>query len=143
MSKSFDLRETSSHSPEQSGRSGHYSVSKMPCRSDQGLNRIIMRELEQEGLSSSVGPVWTMDAVYRETHEKVMKYRDQGVLAVEMEISALMTVASYRSVKMAGLLTVSDELFEPKWRRGFSDPSLRKASHLTGKMVLDLVTSLD
>jgi hypothetical protein len=30
-----------------------------------------------------------------------------------------MTLAVYRSVKLSGLLVVSDELFQLKWHRGF------------------------
>ena len=35
------------------------------------------------------GPVWSTDAIFRETRDKVSHYQDQGVLAVEMELSAL------------------------------------------------------
>lgn len=125
------------------GTSGHYPVAKQQCESDQGLNRMLRTALDQEGLAFSEGPVWTTDAVYRETKEKVKRYQAQGVLAVEMEISALMTVACYRSVKLAALLTVSDELFDLRWRRGFSNPSLKKTSHAAGKALLDLVASLN
>lgn len=63
---------------------------------------------------------------------------DQGILAVEMEISALMTVAIYRSIAMAGLLVVSDELFQLKWRPGFSNSLLKKSSRAAGKVLLRL-----
>jgi len=118
------------------GTSAHYPIGDRPVRSDLKLNRMLESALKQGGVPFSMGPVWTTDAPYRETPEKVKTYADLGVLAVEMEMSALMTVALYRSVAMAGLLVVSDELFDLKWRRGFSDPSLRQSSRAAGRVLL-------
>jgi len=67
------------------------------------------------------GTIWTTDAVYRETREKVEKYQKQGVLAVEMEVSALYSVARFRDVELSAMLVVSDELSAFKWRPGFRD----------------------
>ena len=98
--------------------------------------------LEQQGLTFTKGEIWTTDAIYRETPEKVRKYRKKGILAVEMEISALLTVAAYRSVSLTGLLVVSDELFDLKWRPGFSDSLLKKNTRLAGELLLRLSESL-
>lgn len=65
------------------------------------------------------GAVWTTDAVYRETRHQVTAHQQNGVLAVEMEISALYSVAQFRGVDLAGLLVVSDELSSLSWRPGF------------------------
>jgi len=51
-------------------------------------------------------------------------------------------VAAYRSVSLAGLLVVSDELFDLKWRPGFSDPLLKKNTRLAGELLLRLSESL-
>jgi nucleoside phosphorylase len=82
--------------------------------------------------------VWTTDAPYRETASKVNTYRERGVLAVEMELSALMTLAVYRSVKLAGLLVVSDEVFALKWHRGFSSPVFKKRCERAGNLLIKL-----
>ena len=47
-----------------------------------------------------------------------------GALAVEMEMSALMGVAKFRSVALAALLVVSDILRPTGWKPGFSDRRL-------------------
>ena len=65
-------------------------------------------------------------------------YRGKEVLAVEMEMSALMTVAIYRSVKLSGLLVVSDELFDLKWHRGFSSPLFKKRCEQAGNLLVKL-----
>jgi len=100
------------HAIAEEGTSRHYPIGdRKPC-TDQELNRILERTLEQEGLPFRKGMVWTTDAPYRETASKVKTYREKKVLAVEMEMSALMTLAIYRSVKLSGLLVFSDELFD-------------------------------
>ena len=59
-----------------------------------------------------------------------------------MEISALMTIALYRSIAIAGLLVVSDEIFDFRWRPGFSNPLVKRNSHAAGKVLLSLANSL-
>ncbi|MCD4716648.1 MAG: nucleoside phosphorylase [Desulfobacterales bacterium] len=120
------------------GTSAHYPIPDRTLESNAKLNSTLEQALKKQGLPFSRGPVWTTDAVYRETPEKVRAYQNQGILAVEMEMSALMTVAIYRSVSMAGLLVVSDELFDLKWRPGFSDPLLKKNSRAAGQILLRL-----
>ena len=124
------------------GTSNHYPLKNRGIKSNTELNNMLEAALIKHGLPFSKGTVWTTDAPYRETPDKVKAYKNQGVLAVEMEISALMTVALYRSVAMAGLLAVSDELFDLKWRPGFSNPLLKKNSRAAGEIMLRLASSL-
>jgi len=78
-------------------------------------------ELRQAMLSKSVpfteGTTWTVDAIYRETVEEALAYREEGVVTVEMEAAALFTIAEVRGVEIASLFTVSDHLLaESEWR---------------------------
>ena len=124
------------------GTSAHYPIPGHDIISDPGMNRLLGEALKEKGLPFSSGPVWTTDALYRETREKVKAYQDLGILAVEMEFSALMTLAIYRSVKMAGLLAVSDELYDLVWRPGFSSPLLREKSRAACEVMLNLACTL-
>ncbi|KPJ76909.1 MAG: hypothetical protein AMJ54_09985 [Deltaproteobacteria bacterium SG8_13] len=72
------------------------------------------------------GPVWSTDAIFRETRDKILHYQQQGVLAVEMELSALFTVGQYRGVEVGGILVVSDELSTLTWRPGFKEERFEK-----------------
>ena len=81
------------------------------------------------------GKIWTTDAVYRETREKVAQYQKQGVLAVEMEVSALFSVAQFRQVELGALLVVSDELSSFKWRPGFKDDRFIAGQQIACRMV--------
>ena len=95
--------------------------------------------LEKHSLPYRYGKVWTIDAPYRETIEKIKMYMNTGIMGVEMELSALMTVAAYREIRLSGLLLISDELFDLKWRPGFSSPLLKKRSRQAGNLILDLL----
>jgi uridine phosphorylase len=75
------------------------------------------------------GTVWSTDAIYRETREKVAYHQSSGVLAVEMEFSALVAAGLFRGVDVAGVLVVSDELGSFTWRPGFKDERFKKARH--------------
>ncbi len=124
------------------GTSKHYPVGHEAPESDSGLNRMLEASIRDRGRTFTKGEIWTTDAIYRETPEKVRAYRDQGVLAVEMEMSALLTVAAYRSVALTALLVVSDELFDLKWKPGFSNPLLKDSTRLAGGLLLNLVENL-
>lgn len=125
------------------GTSRHYPIGRERPETSDELNQMLEEGLKGKGRSFTKGTIWTTDAPYRETPAKVKGYQKRGVLAVEMEMSALMTLAIYRGVKLAGLLVVSDELFDLKWNPGFSSPELEKTSRLAGEVLLGLVASLN
>jgi len=96
--------------------------------------------LLKRGLHALKGPVWTTDALYRETPSKIRAYRTLGAVAVEMELSALMSIAVFRSVALAALLVVSDVLSPTGWHPGFSDPRLAQSSRAAGSVVTALAS---
>ena len=124
------------------GTSKHYPLAGETPRADPGLNRILAGAIAHGGRESVEGNIWTTDAIYRETPEKVRRFQKLGVLAVDMEMSALLTVAAYRSSALTALLVVSDELFNLKWQPGFSDPRLKESTRLAGDLLLDLSKTL-
>ena len=123
------------------GTSQHYDIGGIPRVAAVKLSGMIEDALNKNGRAFSKGGVWTTDAPYRETPEKVGFYQKRGLLAVEMELSALMTVALYREVELGGLLVVSDELFDLKWHTGFSNPKLKRSSRFAGELLMQLVAS--
>lgn len=72
------------------------------------------------------GPVWSTDALYREFRGKAVHYAAEGDLGVDMETSALMTVAAVRGVDVGIILTVSDHIFDPQWGNIFGTPGFNK-----------------
>jgi purine-nucleoside phosphorylase len=83
--------------------------------------------MKQEGLPYRQGPIWTTDAPYRETIDKLKELQAQGVLGVDMETSAVFTVSTFRGIEAAALLIVSDDLSKMTWRHGFRDPKFLQA----------------
>lgn len=69
------------------------------------------------------GVSWTIDAPYRETIPEVRKYRDEGVITVEMEAAALFALGEYRNVDVACIFTISDHLNldEQEWESYFDE----------------------
>ncbi len=84
--------------------------------------------------------VWSTDALFRETRDKVVEYSRIGVLGVDMESTALMTVAAYRKVKLAVIAAVSDELYGEEWRKGFGTRKLRRTKKIVVKAALNTIT---
>ncbi|MBU4260874.1 MAG: nucleoside phosphorylase [Proteobacteria bacterium] len=109
------------------GTSAHYPLATGPA-ADEDLRRQLATFLQQEGYPVQEGPIWTTDAPFRETRQKVQEYGRQGIMAVDMEFSALSTVATYRSVNLAAAMLVSDELHHEAWRPIFASKVFKKKS---------------
>jgi uridine phosphorylase len=62
-----------------------------------------------EGLDFHEGKTVSTDAAFRQTVSKELRWRQEGVLAVEMEMSALLTVARYHTIPAVSLLVISDK----------------------------------
>ena len=124
------------------GTSHHYPIDEKKRHTNGELNGMIEKSLQEKGYSFRRGLVWTTDAPYRETPAKIKVYQKRGVLAVEMEMSALITLAVFRKVKIAGLLVVSDEMSGLKWQPGFTSPVLKQRSRFAGQLLLELIESL-
>ena len=95
--------------------------------------------LEDSHCQFHEGTVWTTDAIYRETRSAVAAHRGNGVLAVDMEISALCSVARFRAVELAAILVVSDELSSLSWRPGFKHPQFLQSRQTVGGLVKKLL----
>ncbi len=107
------------------GTSKHYSGVE-PAPSSLLLGSL-KSTLASTGLSLHEGRVWTTDAPFRETHAKVRNFQSDGVLAVDMETSALFSVSRFRGVELAVVLVVSDDLSSFKWVHGFREPAFHES----------------
>lgn len=88
------------------------------------------------------GAVWTTDGVFRETPAKVRDFRNKGAVVVEMELSALLSAASFYDLSLTGALAVSDELFTGNWRPGFKDKTFSSARERMVRAVAALVEKM-
>ncbi len=97
------------------GTSYHYVRASKYAYPSGPLTARLRRGLESRGVQVRTGASWTVDAAYRETVRELRTYRKEGVLTVEMEASALFTIARVSGVEAAALFTVSDILDETGW----------------------------
>jgi len=120
------------------GTSAHYPVGS-PCPRPSGR---VLGAIEESLVECSVpfqrGAVWTTDAPYRETGEKVVLFQGQGVLGVEMEVSALFTVAAFRQIDMGALLVVSDDLSSLRWKPGITSTAFKGARKMAGQVIASM-----
>jgi uridine phosphorylase len=117
------------------GTSAHYPLPG-PARPDEALSEALAGGLNRLGAAFTSGRVWTTDAPYRETRDRVARHSADGVICVDMETSALMTVARFRQLAWSGLLVVSDELWGEDWRPGFKSRELKEGLRTAARAVL-------
>ncbi len=126
------------------GTSRHYMDlrGELPTvHADTRLTAKLSEALGTAGLDVRAGAtIWTTDAIYRETPEKVAWYKDKGACAVDMECSALFAAAAFRKIPIAALLVVSDSLAraDGTWDPGF----YKKRFKTTRKQVCGLAVEL-
>jgi uridine phosphorylase len=95
----------------------------------------IRHMLDPENTRLHAGAVWTTDAIFRETPDKIRRYQAEGALAVDMEMSALFSAAHYRGVDIGGILVVSDELSSLHWLPGFKTEAFASGRSLACEMI--------
>jgi len=110
------------------GVSAHYPL-PAKAEADPTMGAAIMASLRGAGHTCCQGPLWTTDAPYRELPSKIKKFADQGIMGVDMEFSALCTVAAFRQIDLAAVLLVSDELYHESWQPGYTSKTFKKKSH--------------
>ena len=80
-----------------------------PC-ADFGLLQGAWQAARARGLNVRVGPILTSDSFYQDVEDPWGIWREHGVLAIEMESTALYTIAAAHGVRALSILTVSDQL---------------------------------
>lgn len=117
------------------GTSYHYLPPHVPCGVSQDLLGVIKKDLK--GTSFVEGGVWTSDAPFRETTDKVCRFAEEGVLAVEMECTALMAIAIARRVDFVAALVITDQLFGGEWIQGFAREEVIRSQDLLCRKLAD------
>lgn len=71
------------------------------------------------------GKAWTTDAVYMETREHVRRRKEEGCLAVEMELAGVQAVCDYYGFELYDFLATGDVVDQPE----YNPEGLREANH--------------
>lgn len=129
------------------GTSPHYLPEKRGEKSHTGggyakpsdtIVDCIRKGLKEQKLDFHQGAIWTTDAVFRETPEKVKYYQKREILAVEMEMSALFTAGKFHGVKVGGILVVSDSVSDYTWRKGFKNLKFQTSRKALSEVIAHL-----
>ncbi len=89
-----------------------------------------------------VGPIASADIFYDPDKDRMPRWAELGVLAVEMEASVLFTLGALRKVQTGCLLTVSDlDLVSKTGSRRIPDAQLRTAVDEMIELALEVITS--
>ena len=124
------------------GTSKHYDQEENGVsRPSSHILKNTKKALIKAGLAFYEGIIWSTDAIYRETPEKVRYYQGKDILAVEMELSALFTVGKFRNVQMGGILVVSDELSTLTWRPGFREKRFKESRKAVIEVIKEIILS--
>jgi uridine phosphorylase len=124
------------------GTSHHYLPPDWEVAPSSDLCAALRSAADRVGVELKEGVVWTTDAPYRETVAKVEVHRASGVMAVEMETSAVLALAAYRNVSAASLLVVSDELFGKEWRPGMHEDRFKEGCEAARRLAAEACGAL-
>ena len=88
--------------------------------------------LEQCSFNIHDGGIWSTDAPFLESAEKIKHYAHLGAIAVEMEYAAVARLARIHKIKLGAIFIVSDrfavsEHGEYSWESGFKSRQLRNS----------------
>jgi purine-nucleoside phosphorylase len=101
------------------GVSHHYAPGYRYALPSSDLTNEIRRVLAQRSVNYREGTTWTIDALFRETREEALAYRDEGIVTVDMEAAALFVVGDVLGVEVSSLFSVSDHLLASNsWQLG-------------------------
>jgi len=95
------------------GTSYHYQIASDFI--DIPHHDVISKTLDDLHVEYAKGYTWTTDAFYRETEEIFQERKNQGCIAVEMEISAVQAFANLRHVHLYTFIYGADNLDTTKW----------------------------
>ena len=103
------------------GTSYHYQPVSDEISLDPHGVEVIESVFKDKGLDYLKGKIWTTDAPYRETRDKIRRRKEQGCIAVEMECAALVAAARLRNVMFAQFVYACDNLDAKVWdQRGLT-----------------------
>ncbi|UCG04176.1 MAG: hypothetical protein JSW11_09350 [Candidatus Heimdallarchaeota archaeon] len=116
------------------GTSHHYLPTHAPSLPSIEMTNDLSDFFLSRGISCTKGKICSTDAPFRETFNLVNQLRQKEVIAIEMEIAAAFAIASFRNVKAAAMVIISDELKGDQWSKfqpdQYSDTFLASFNYL-------------
>jgi uridine phosphorylase len=124
------------------GTSPHYVRDDALIVPDRNLSDRIGSIFREENIPFTTGGTWTIDAFFRETKEKRDRYAEEGIIAVEMECSAVFAFGVFRKIRTCSVLIVSDNL-SGEWKPEFASDRIKDSFGKTGKALIEKMTEFE
>lgn len=97
------------------GVSYHYAAPSRYIHTDPGVTDRIARCLDEREISYLRGLVWTTDAIFRETGDRIALRRKEGAKIVEMEQAGCIAVARFRGFDYGAIIYGGDDVASDEW----------------------------
>lgn len=97
------------------GTSFHYAPPSDEIEVNSKYKEDFCALLNEFGCNYTMGKVWTTDAFYRETKEKVARRKAEGCICVDMECSAAAALAQFREKEVFQFFYAADNLDQESW----------------------------
>ena len=97
------------------GFSYQYIPASRVIRTDETVTETIIGCLEERNVPYLRGLVWTTDAIFRETADRIAQRRAEGAKIVEMEQAGCIAVARFRGFAYGALIYGGDDLSGTDW----------------------------
>ncbi len=97
------------------GTSYHYAPASDEISVNKRYTEDFIEILDELSCSYTKGKVWTTDAFYRETPDKMKERKGQGCICVDMECSAVAAVATFREKEVFQFFYAADNLDADEW----------------------------
>ena len=124
------------------GTSYHYLPADADPLPSPAVNSALRCAAARAGIAVREGRIWSTDAPYRETRSKVREFAASGVLGVDMETSAIVSLGSVLRIDVGVLLLVSDELWDREWRWGVPTRKFAEARRNYARIAADAAQAL-
>lgn len=113
------------------GFSYHYIAPSRCVYTDPAVTGRITAHLQARGVPHLQGLVWTTDALFRETRDRIARRKAEGAKIVEMEQAGCIAVARCRGFDYGALIYGGDDVSQSEW----SDRSWRSRNGIRYDLV--------
>lgn len=126
------------------GTSFHYAPPSDEIEVNPKYREEFVEILNRHNCTYTQGKVWTTDAFYRETAEKMARRKSQGCICVDMECSAVAALARFRGKEVFQFFHAADNLDGEAWdSRGLSQDSNITGRDKAALLALELAIRME
>ena len=125
------------------GVTREYVPLKFPAVADWDVVNTLLEASKKFDIPVHSGIVWTHDALFRESEERIKFWYQAGVLSVEMECSAVFTISHLRGLRAGAILAIDGNLVQKQQFKGALEGIVGKSIETEIQIALEAIKILD